>query len=355
MNRAIAAIATSLVAMTSLVAAPSVHAAPCMSVTLTGTSGPPPFNDLAGPGTLVRYGDDANNCSAVVMQFDTGRGTLMRLAQLGLQATQINAVFFTHMHSDHAEGFSDIAQMRWLFGAPTVPKLDVVCSNDVKSFTGNFNVSCSKFVAHIDDAYEHAGETAQRINEAPRLNPAGPVALINVVEFKPNEDAQVVWASGEVKVSAIRSNHIPGHASYRVDTPSGSVVIGGDASNDVLLPPRATSTSDQVEKLAKGADIVVHSAIHPVLAPEKGAGMPPVVYYRQSNATDLGALAQRAGVKHLMLTHLGPSLGAAAQGPWKIPGGPLTEADYKKVTQESGFTGHIVVGTDLATIRLPAK
>jgi ribonuclease Z len=82
---------------------------------------------------------------------------------------------------------------------------------------------------------------------------------------------------------------------------------------------------------------------------------PPVVYDRQSNVPDLGALAQRAGVKHLMLAHLGPSLGSPVQGPWKIPGGPLNEADYKKAAQESGFTGNIVVGTDLATIRLPAK
>jgi hypothetical protein len=35
---------------------------------------------------------------------------------------------------------------------------------------------------------------------------------------------------------------------------------------------------------------------------------PPVVYDRQSNVPDLGALAQRAGVKHLMLAHLGPSV-----------------------------------------------
>jgi hypothetical protein len=39
------------------------------------------------------------------------------------------------------------------------------------------------------------------------------------------------------------------------------------------------------------ADDVVHSAVHPVLAPEKGSGMPPVVYYRQGNATDLGETA----------------------------------------------------------------
>jgi hypothetical protein len=39
-----------------------------------------------------------------------------------------------------------------------------------------------------------------------------------------------------------------------VDTPAGSVVIGGDAVNDVLAPPQECSTSDQVEGLAKGAD-----------------------------------------------------------------------------------------------------
>jgi ribonuclease Z len=158
-----------------------------------------------------------------------------------------------------------------------------------------------------------------------------------------------------VKVSAIRSTHVAGHASYRVDTPAGSVVIGGDAGNDVLAPPRASSTSDQVEKLAKGADVIVHSTTHPIMAPDKGSGMPPLIYYRQSNTSDLGAMAKRAGAKHLVLTHLGPPIGAERQGPFKIPGGPLTEADYRKAVQESGFTGNTVVGTDLASIRLPAR
>src|ERR1019366_10760250 len=68
------------------------EAAPCLIVTLTGTmGGPPEFNGLAGPGTLVRYGDDANDCGAVKMQFDAGRGTLMRLSQLNVPPVQINA------------------------------------------------------------------------------------------------------------------------------------------------------------------------------------------------------------------------------------------------------------------------
>ena len=55
-----------LVSMACLCAAvPSAHAAPCLIVTLTGTmGGPPTYNGLAGPGTLVLYGDDGNNCNA---------------------------------------------------------------------------------------------------------------------------------------------------------------------------------------------------------------------------------------------------------------------------------------------------
>lgn len=86
----------------------SAQAAPCMVVTLTGTGGPPPVDGLAGPGTLVRYGDDTNDCRDVLLQFDAGRGTVMRLSQLGIQPAQLDAVFFTHIHSDHVEGFSDI-------------------------------------------------------------------------------------------------------------------------------------------------------------------------------------------------------------------------------------------------------
>jgi ribonuclease Z len=83
--------------------------------------------------------------------------------------------------------------------------------------------------------------------------------------------------------------------------------------------------------------------------------MPPPVYYRQAATADLGAMAQRAGARYLMLTHMAPPLGAQRHGPYKVPGGPLTDADYRQVVEASGFTGITIVGTDLATIRLPTK
>src|SRR3954470_11895585 len=120
------ALATAGVFLALFATAPTAHAAPCLIVTLTGTqSGPPAFNGLAGAGTLVRYGDDSNDCDAVRLQFDAGRGTTMRLSQIGTTIAQLNAVFFTHMHSDHTSDLLDIIHSRWQF-ASNRPKLDVV-------------------------------------------------------------------------------------------------------------------------------------------------------------------------------------------------------------------------------------
>jgi ribonuclease Z len=348
-------VATALLAgawwMTSVSTA---DAAPCLIVTLTGTQGgPQSYNGLAGAGTLVRYGDDANACAAVKLQFDAGRGTTMRLSQLGIGPEQLAAVFFTHMHNDHTEGFADLVQLRWSFNGRG-PKIDVVCSADAVSALG-VTISCTKFTAHIADAFIQSGEVAQRHSELKERTAGGPAELINTITFQPTDEPQVVWSSGDLRVSAIRSTHIAGHASYRVDTPAGSVVIGGDAGNDVPAPPRSSSASEQVEKLAQGADVIVHSAIHPVMGPGKGSGMFPYAYLRQSSVPDLAAMAQRSGAKHLMLTHLIPPLGAEQQYPFKVPGGPLTEADYRKAAQDGGFTGNIIVGTDLASLRLPVK
>jgi len=340
----------------AVTAAPTAQAAPCLIVTLTGTqSGPAVFNGQAGAGTLVRFGDDSNDCGAVKLQFDAGRGTNMRLSQLDVSPAQLNALFFTHMHGDHTEGLADIIQHRWMYDSKG-PKFDIVCSTDVVSTFGH-TISCRKFVSHIGDAFLQSGEIAQRRVEgggAIRL-PGGPVELANVITFDARNEPEVVWWLGDVKVSAIRSTHIPGHASYRVDTPAGSVVIGGDATNDVLTQTRKHSTSDQVELLAKGVDVIVHSTMHPIMGPDHDSGMPAEVFNRQSGTSDLGALAQRVNAKHLILTHLGPSIGAERQGAYKVPGGALTAADFAKAAEAGGFTGNIIVGSDLTSLRLPAK
>ena len=141
---------------------------------------------------MVRYGDDGNNCGAVKLQFEAGRGTNMRLSQVGVAPGQLNANFFTHMHSDHTDGFDRLAT--------------------------RFAIRCKKFVKHIADAFLSSGEISLRRSEDNQRLEGGPADLTNVNTLEAKSEPQVVWSSGDVKVSAIRSTHIDGHASYRVDT-----------------------------------------------------------------------------------------------------------------------------------------
>ena len=325
----------------------------CMEVSLTGTLGGPAFyQDLAGAGTLVRYGSVENNCGDVNLQFDTGRATGMRLSELGVSAAQVDAIFITHLHSDHTVGMIDLLQTRWhFFGGP----VDLVCSANIQ--VGGLHareMSCESFADNITAAAQRSGEIAQRSSESTRREPEGPANLVNFVPVGLPLPAtpEIVWASGEVSVSAIASTHIAGHLSFRVDTPAGSVVIGGDAGNEKPAPPRDSSTSAGVRRLSEGADVLVHSAIHPAFGPDTGSTFPAPIFYRQSTTTDLGSLAQDAGVKHLMLTHLIPVLGAPSHGIYPVPGGALDEQDYEDSVLESGYEGQVYVGKDLMTIRL---
>ncbi|MDB2369153.1 MBL fold metallo-hydrolase [Octadecabacter sp.] len=345
---------TGFLAAVAVVVGSGAQAAMCMDVILTGTQGGPPvFNGLAGAGTLVTYGDEADNCRGTNLQFDAGRGTVQRLSQVGMPAGQIDAIFITHVHSDHVDGFGDLMQLRWHFNS-SGPKVDVGCSADVQSPAGH-TMSCTSLTTNIGDAYIASGEMAQRLLENDMRLEGGPSDLINLVTRTPSPEPSEIWRDGDVVVSAIASRHVPGHLSYRVDTPAGSVVIGGDAGNDTPAPPRDTSTSSNVEKLAQGADVIVHSTIHPVMGPDRDSGFPPPVFFRQATAADLGDMAMRAGAAHLMLTHLIPPLGAARQGPYPIPGGALTEAHYEDAARNGGYDGNVIVGTDLATVRLVAE
>src|SRR5687767_15784101 len=82
------------IAIVGLVTAtPSAQAAPCLTVTITGAQGgPQAYKGQAGPGTLIRFGDDANDCNSVRLQFDAGRGTLLRLSQINVLSDRKSVV-----------------------------------------------------------------------------------------------------------------------------------------------------------------------------------------------------------------------------------------------------------------------
>lgn len=341
------------------------YAASCLRVTLTGTmGGPNTFGGLAGPGTLVEFGDDdLNDCKEMRLQFDAGRGTNVSSSAIGIRSVDLDLLAFTHLHSDHVDGFSDLMQNRWhntgINPVSNFPPLDILCSDRQKAAApANHKMDCRKLAQEIGRAFTKSGEIAQRISENAGRNPGGPSALTNVIELSgPGDAPAFAWrktsASGTVTVSFIRVNHIAGSVAYRVDTPAGSVVIGGDAVNDLPSNTRPTSTSDQVKLLATtpdSAEVMVHSAISNVLAP--GSGFPPPFFVRQSTAQDLGTMAEGAGAAHLMLTHLIPSIGAGRAGP-AVVNPPLIAADWIAEAVSGGFSGNVIVGPDRTAVQIP--
>lgn len=298
------------------------------------------------------------------MQFDMGRSTSTQLSKMDMypraspirtNQTEINSIFFTPLHSDHSEDMTIfmLAQFQFLYQAGAQ---DIVCTDPV-GVDASLR-SCAEFIAHIADAFLSSGEIAQRVGEnGGRV--ANPALIGNVLDFPPTAVPAQVWSKGDVTVEAITSNHINGHASYRVNTPAGSVVIGGDASSDNTdYANRPTSASDQVKMLAQDADILVHSTSHPVFRPgnpDAVAPLYPALFYnRQTNAPDIGGMAEAANVKTVMTTHNIPLIGNPKHNIWPVPGGALTKQDYIDSVASGGFTGEVIAGEDLTTKRLYA-
>jgi ribonuclease Z len=114
---------------------------------------------------------------------------------------------------------------------------------------------------------------------------------------------------------------------YRVRTPDGAVVISGDGR-----------VRAEVEHLATGADLLVHEACRttPLAAMVAGTPCERIVEYRADTVT-LGGAAERAGVPHVVLTHLIPA-----------PVTPEQEQAFAPDLRDGGYTGLVTVGRDLA-------
>jgi ribonuclease BN (tRNA processing enzyme) len=141
-----------------------------------------------------------------------------------------------------------------------------------------------------------------------------------------------------VSVSAILVQHAPVFPAlgFRFDTPDGSVVFSGD-----------TGACDNVVRLARGADILVHEVIDVDRLSDRLLGQPNYVAVRNHLAAahtapeDAGAVAARAGVRTLVLSHLVPGDGDPSDEEWEARVRPH-------------FDGEVVCGVDLDAFGLPA-
>ena len=278
-------------------------------VTLTGTGVPLPAPGRAGPGTLVRYGD-------VALQFDAGRATVLRLVEAEVPPHTLTALFVTHVHSDHVVDLPDVAMTRWIFqDLYPVEPLVVVAPEG----------TAARFVRRMLDAYDD--DIAARMAEVLDTPPA-----VDLCTFAAPAEPMRVWesADGAVRVDAVAVHHEPvtGAVAYRVTTPSGVVVVSGD-----------TRVCDEVERLSVGADVLVHEACRATAMADVIAGTPfAEVFSYHADTVPLGAMAERAQVPHLVLTHLIP------------PPEPSRAHAFADDVRRGGYSGKVTVGCDLTTV-----
>ena len=280
-------------------------------VTITGTGTPIQTADRAGPGVLVET-------STTKLQFDAGRGTVMRLAAVGSRLTDLDGLFVTHHHSDHIAGIPDLLMTRWLndiekIGIPDLP-IHVPEGPAVGIVRGMLDV--------------WKPEMEMRRNHTGRPNIAG----VDVRPFSADKASAVtVGTFGDTEVSAIAVEHSPVEAAvaYRVDTPAGSVVISGD-----------TDVCRQVEELTDDCDVLVHEAIMADML-EGLLSNPRKLLEYHTEPHDVGVLAARAGVRTVILTHLVPP-----------PGDEAGREAYAEAVREGGFTGELIVADDLSSVTL---
>ncbi len=272
---------------------------------LLGTGGGPrPRAASSAPAQVII----ANGAAYVV---DCGDGVARQLVLAGVPLTSLRNVFITHHHSDHNADYGNLLWLAWASGLST--PVDTWGPRPLVRMTKLFlEMNATDIEARIADEGRPALAPLIRPHE---LTQGGPV-----------------MQDDNVKVTAAVVHHPPMVPSFafRFDAPDRSIVISGD-----------TTPSDNLIRLANGADVLVHDALYVPGVDRLVARVPNASKLKQSilshhtTAEDAGRVASEAGVKQLVLSHLVP------------PDDAAITADMWIAAARQHYAGPIVVGKDL--------
>lgn len=275
---------------------------------LLGTGGGPrPRKANSGSAQVIVI----NGAAYVV---DCGDGVARQLVFANVPLPSLRHIFLTHQHSDHTADYGNLIWLAWTTGLRT--RVDTWGPPPLQKMTDLF------FEMNATDIKARTADEG-RIPLAP---------LVHVHELTARG---VVMQDDNVKVTAALVSHQPMVPSfaYRFDARDRSIVISGD-----------TARSDSVVELAKSADVLVHTAYYLPAVDRLVARVPNAASLKQSivngqtSAEDAGRVAQAAGVKTLVLSHLIP------------PDDPDITDQMWIDAARSTFKGAVVVGKDLMEI-----
>ncbi|AVZ40998.1 MBL fold metallo-hydrolase [Dietzia sp. JS16-p6b] len=280
-----------------------------MVVTLLGTGSPVPSAERFGNSTLVQAG-------GLNLVFDAGRGTSIRLDQMGLPLGQVDGVFLTHFHSDHVNGLADL----WM-------------TSYIKALGGredNFQLYGPVGVGRIAEGlqFTHQNDIDVRVADE-GLDRA--TTAITPHEF--DEDG-VIFDQDGVRVTMFTVEHdaagvITPAVGYRVDHGESSVLISGD-----------TRPTPNVLSYGEGVDLLIHEVadfVDPTLP------LLETVYEHHTNPRQAGEIFTAVAPAMAAYTHI------VNGAPPRIPDLPIETLVER--TRET-YDGPLAVGVDLMTFRI---
>lgn len=244
---------------------------------------------------------------------DCGEGTVRQLVAAGIPLEAVQHIFITHHHADHNLGYGSLLLVSWATGLAS--PLTVHGPPPLANITEAF------LAMNAYDLETRAASTGRQ-----------PLAEgVRVEEFS---EGGIVLEDDRVRVTAARVDHPPvDHAyAFRFDGPDRSIVISGD-----------TAPSDNLVRLATGADVLVHEVLY-LPAVERVAGelslartLTEHLTRCHTNVEDVGNVAAAAGVGTLVLSHF-------------VPGDDSVSDDEWARIAQRGFDGEVVVGRDLLSL-----
>lgn len=278
-------------------------------VTLLGTGSPAPLMRRFGPGVLIQAGGKT-------LLIDCGRGTTQRLLQSGLRLGQVDAVFLTHLHSDHVVGIPDLWLTGWLEASYAQRKGAFV----IYGPTGT-----QALMDGLTSAYQW--DIKARIADQ-NLSPAS--VATQVTEFRQG----VIYDQGGVKVTAIEVDHgelLQPAFGFRVDYAGRSVTVSGD-----------TRFSENLIRQAKDTDLLIHQV---AAARDELLAIPAfkAILAHHTQPSEAGTVFTRVKPKLAVYYHF------VLLGTPTVPA--ITEKEVFEQTRKT-YNGPLLIGEDLMAFQL---
>jgi ribonuclease Z len=283
------------------VTVPPSLGAQAIRVTLLGTGSPVPALDRFGPSILVEAGSQT-------LLFDVGRGASQRLFQLGVAYSKLNAVFFTHLHSDHVVGLPDLWLTGWLLS-----RRDSALA--VLGPAGTMDMT-----RQLEQAYRFDTEIRIREGKAP---PHGAhLAAKDIGEG-------MVFEAGGVRVTAFEVDHGPTRPAlgYRVDYGGRAVVLSGD-----------TRFSPNLIEHAQGADLLIHEVAAATAQDLSSNQRIRIIVGHHTTPERAGEVFNRIRPKLAVYSHI-----------VLFPG--IGDSDVVRLTR-TRYAGPLVIGRDLMSFEV---